>query len=71
MDVLKVLKDKNADLFLFDANGRSALHLAASGQHAKCVKYLLTNGLKDNLDSFERYAADYAKKPDVINAFVL
>ncbi|XP_040199216.1 ankyrin repeat domain-containing protein 16 isoform X2 [Rana temporaria] len=66
---LSTLLSLGADLNCLDYKGRSALHMAASGQHAECVHFLLKSGLKDTADPHGIFAEQLAKKPQVKNSF--
>ncbi|XP_068132075.1 ankyrin repeat domain-containing protein 16 [Hyperolius riggenbachi] len=66
---LSTLLSLGADLNSIDSKGRSALHMAASGQHAQCVHFLLKSGLKDTADFHGIFAKELAKKSDVMEIF--
>ncbi|KAM9311770.1 ankyrin repeat domain-containing protein 16 [Gastrophryne carolinensis] len=71
MNTLSTLFSLGADLNCRDTKGRLALHMAASGQHAACVGFLLKSGLKDVVDFQGILAEQLAKKPDVKAVFTL
>ncbi|KAG9489866.1 hypothetical protein GDO78_005668 [Eleutherodactylus coqui] len=68
---LSTLLSLGADLNSRDSKGRSALHMACSGQHAGCVDFLLKSGLKDSADVNGTFAEQLAKKDEVKKMFAL
>ncbi|XP_069835014.1 ankyrin repeat domain-containing protein 16 isoform X2 [Dendropsophus ebraccatus] len=68
---LSTLLSLGADLNSQDSKGRSALHMACSGQHAACVDFLLKSGLKDTADCNGTFAEQLSKKDEVKKVFAL
>ncbi|XP_063782862.1 ankyrin repeat domain-containing protein 16 isoform X2 [Pseudophryne corroboree] len=68
---ISVLLSLGADLKYQDAKGRSALHMASSGQHAECVTFLLKSGLSDTPDCHGMFAEQLAERPEVKQVFTL
>ncbi|XP_040269297.1 ankyrin repeat domain-containing protein 16 [Bufo bufo] len=68
---LSTLLSLGADLKSQDSKGRSALHMACTGQHAGCVEFLMKSGLKDTADCNGTFAEQLAKKDDVKKIFSL
>ncbi|XP_073508568.1 ankyrin repeat domain-containing protein 16 isoform X2 [Phyllobates terribilis] len=68
---LSTLLSLGADLNSQDVKGRSALHMACSGQRAGCVDFLLKSGLKDTADFNGTFANQLAKKDEVMKVFAL
>ncbi|XP_075713613.1 ankyrin repeat domain-containing protein 16 [Rhinoderma darwinii] len=68
---LSTLLSLGADLNIQDLKGRSALHMACSGQHARCAEFLLKSGLKDTADCSGTFAEQLAKKDDIKKVFTL
>ncbi|XP_077120590.1 ankyrin repeat domain-containing protein 16 [Ranitomeya variabilis] len=68
---LSALLSLGADLNSQDVKGRSALHMACSGQHAGCIDFLLKSGLKDTADFNGTFANQLAKKDEVMKVFAL
>ncbi|KAM3926138.1 ankyrin repeat domain-containing protein 16 [Leptodactylus fuscus] len=66
---LSTLLSLGANLNSQDSKGRSALHMACSGQHAGCVDFLLKRGLNDTADCNGIFAEQLAKKDDVKKVF--
>ncbi|KAL0962850.1 hypothetical protein UPYG_G00346300 [Umbra pygmaea] len=66
---IRKLVELGADLHIRDKKGRSALHMACTGQHEDAAKTLLQLGLIDTQDSSGTTAQQLAKKPDILRMF--
>uniref|UniRef100_A0A8C8MJE5 Ankyrin repeat domain-containing protein 16 n=1 Tax=Oncorhynchus tshawytscha TaxID=74940 RepID=A0A8C8MJE5_ONCTS len=66
---IKALLTLGADLHVRHKKGRTALHVACTGQHAEAVRTILQLGLVDVVDASGTTAQQLAKKPDVLRVF--
>ncbi|XP_069763709.1 ankyrin repeat domain-containing protein 16 isoform X2 [Narcine bancroftii] len=55
-----------ANMHAKDLKGRSALHMACAGQHAKCIRLLIDAGLRDSPDNTGMLASQLVKKPEAL-----
>ncbi|XP_077977693.1 ankyrin repeat domain-containing protein 16-like [Glandiceps talaboti] len=58
-----------ANVNLTDFKGRTALHMAAGGQHTDCVSVLLQSGSHNCTDDSGTKPSDLANKPEIIELF--
>ncbi|XP_051889887.1 ankyrin repeat domain-containing protein 16 isoform X2 [Pristis pectinata] len=63
---LETLLTLGADVHAKDFKGRSALHMACAGQHAKCIRLLVDTGLTDSPDNTGTLASQLLKKPEAL-----
>ncbi|XP_029617137.1 ankyrin repeat domain-containing protein 16-like, partial [Salmo trutta] len=66
---IKALLTLGTDLHVRDKKGKTALHMACTGQHAEAVRTLLQLGLVDVVDALGTTAEQLAKKTDVLRVF--
>ncbi|XP_035673820.1 ankyrin repeat domain-containing protein 16-like isoform X2 [Branchiostoma floridae] len=68
-DAVKLLVRFGSNVNIKDDKGRTALHMASGGQHAECVRVLLTSGAVDGTDRSGNTAEQLARKKTVKDIF--
>uniref|UniRef100_UPI00398F7E32 ankyrin repeat domain-containing protein 16 isoform X2 n=1 Tax=Pristiophorus japonicus TaxID=55135 RepID=UPI00398F7E32 len=63
---IETLLTLGADVHAKDVKGRSALHMACAGQHAKCIRVLLDAGLTEAADNSGMLARQLLKNPEAL-----
>lgn len=63
---IETLLTLGSDVRAKDFKGRSALHMACAGQHAKCIRVLVDAGISDSPDNTGTLASQLLKKPEAL-----
>lgn len=69
VSTVQMLISLGADINSKDERNRSALHLACSGQHLACIKFLLQSGLRDSPDISGTLAQQLTQNTDILQCF--